>query len=146
MVILQSLLLLTSSNYSYADGKDSWYWLGLAISLAFRIGLHRSLPHPPSEMSIGKEQGRFQRRIWWTCFVRDRLLALTEGKQTRIRKEDFEIEMIRVEDFYLGVGTGDGYKNRESLERDPLLRRIAEAFVRKAILCWNVSTHDIYTV
>ncbi|KAJ5465318.1 uncharacterized protein N7458_001004, partial [Penicillium daleae] len=39
--LVQSLLLMTHTNEMNADQKDSWYWLGISISLAHSIGLHR---------------------------------------------------------------------------------------------------------
>jgi HSP20 family molecular chaperone IbpA len=39
------------------------------------------------------------KRIWWSCFMRDRLVALGMRRPTRIKAEDYDVPMLREEDF-----------------------------------------------
>ncbi|OAA59736.1 Transcription factor [Niveomyces insectorum RCEF 264] len=62
------------------DQKDSWHWLGAAISLAQTLGLHRSTAN--SEMP-----------------VRDRHAAAALGRPCRIHDDDCDVEMLQSADF-----------------------------------------------
>lgn len=116
---------MSSSSQVSSDGKDRWHWLGLAISLGYSIGQHQSTSHSP--LLHGTHYGQRQ-RIWWACFVRDRLLALAEGKSPRIRREDCTLPMLKMSDFSC---------NSFSLQKNGNSQNdMAELFVEKVILCW----------
>lgn len=65
-----------------------WYWTGVAISLCQIMGLHRCSVVALSKSSIPPPQVRLWRRLWWTCFFRDRWLSLTMGRPLRINLND----------------------------------------------------------
>jgi len=117
-------MTLSSSNTTHKDGKDAWHWLGLAISLSFSLGINRDIPQATPNL----RKKRQERRIWWTAFVRDRLLALSgsasQARPVRIKREDCDVEMLRLEDF--------------ELEDEDDLKAVKEAkdCVQKAMLCW----------
>lgn len=48
-------------------------------------------------MSPSKQ--RLWKRIWWSCFMRDRLIALGMRRPTRIKDEDFDVPMLVEADF-----------------------------------------------
>lgn len=77
------------------DQKDTWHWMGVAISLAHTIGLHRN----PEATSMAPETQKLWKRIWWSCFMRDRLIALGMRRPTRIKDEDFDVPMLVESDF-----------------------------------------------
>lgn len=100
--------------------KDRWHWLGLAISLCYGAGLHRGRQYS----NLSPRNYRLRRRVWWTCFVLDRVVALAEGKPVRISRSDCDIPMICFDDFDMGdedMGISSGG---------------IEAFTEKAMLCW----------
>jgi len=104
--------------------KDCWYWSGLAIGHAQRIGLCRV---PQNCARDPDEQGR-RRRLWWSCFVQDRLIALGMKLPTRL-KEDYHMQMLKVDDFGLG-------KHRDGVSWDtPKQRLIATICIQKTKLC-----------
>jgi hypothetical protein len=104
--------------------KDCWYWSGLAIGHAQRIGLCRI---PQNCTKDADEQGR-RRRLWWSCFVQDRLIALGMKLPTRL-KEDYNMQMLRVDDFGLG-------KLRDGVSWDtPKQRLIVTICIQKTKLC-----------
>lgn len=98
MALIQSLLLMTFWYDSPDDEKDTWYWMGITLSLAQVMGLHRD----PVAMNISQSEKRLRRRIWWSCFIRDRLLALGIRRPARIRTEDFNVPMLELADYDLG--------------------------------------------
>lgn len=110
--------------------KDCWYWSGLAIGHAQRIGLCRV---PQNCARDADEQGR-RRRLWWSCFVQDRLLALGMKLPTRL-KEDYNMQMLRVDDFGLGRPPL-GIPPRDGVSWDtPKQRLIATICIQKTKLC-----------
>ena len=79
----------------YIDAEDrtgAWHWIGIAISLSQSIGLHRRLRLVNSCYPIPKRRESIYRRIWWTCFVRDRWLSLAKGRPMRINVADCDVE------------------------------------------------------
>ncbi|RDL35491.1 uncharacterized protein BP5553_07422 [Venustampulla echinocandica] len=77
------------------DQKDTWHWLGAAISLAQTLGMHRSTVRSglsPTHRSLWK-------RIWWSIYVRDRHTAAALGWPARIQDEDCDVEPLELLDF-----------------------------------------------
>ena len=69
--------------------------MGVAISLAFSIGLHRD----PQQSTMDPARKQLWKRIWWSCFTRERLVALGMRRPTRIREEDYNMPMLTLDDF-----------------------------------------------
>lgn len=98
MVLLQSALLL-SFHHSQTDMHTMpWYWTGVAISLCQIMGLHRCSLVSLSKSSIPQHQVRLWRRLWWTCFFRDRWLSLTMGRPLRINVHDCDTALPSASD------------------------------------------------
>jgi len=79
------------------DQKDTWHWMGVAISLAHTIGLHRN----PANSVMPAPKQKLWKRIWWSCYLRDRLIALGMRRPTRIQDGDFDVPMLQEGDFEL---------------------------------------------
>ena len=79
------------------DPKDTWHWMGVAISLAQTIGMHRD----PAKSSLTLKRQRQWKRIWWSCIIRDRMIALGMRRPTRIKAEECDVPMLMVDDFEL---------------------------------------------
>lgn len=93
--LIQSLLLMTYWYETPDDQKDSHHWMGIAVSLSHTIGLHRN----PERSSMDPKRQRLWKRIWWSTYMRDRLIALGMRRPTRIKNEDFDVPMLTVDDF-----------------------------------------------
>ncbi|OAP54960.1 hypothetical protein AYL99_10660 [Fonsecaea erecta] len=98
ITLIQSAILL---SFWYADSTDRagpWHWAGVAISMCQGLGFHRSLELvvPDSCKIIG--YSRLFRRLWWSCFVRDRWLSVTLGRPMRIHLDDCDVPMTTVDD------------------------------------------------
>jgi hypothetical protein len=110
--------------------KDCWYWSGLAIGHAQRISLCRT---PQNCTRNADEQGR-RRRLWWSCFVQDRLIALGMKLPTRL-KEDYDMQMLKMDDFGLAKPPF-GMPPRDGVSWDtPKQRLIATVCIQKTKLC-----------
>ncbi|KAF5967422.1 cutinase transcription factor 1 beta [Fusarium coicis] len=89
--LIQSVILL---SFWYTDPQDhtgAWYWIGIAISLAQGIGLHRNPRSSSRTRQIYPQEQALRRRIWWSCVVRDRWVSLAKGRPMRIHGEDCDL-------------------------------------------------------
>ncbi|KAK5190285.1 hypothetical protein LTR72_007649 [Exophiala xenobiotica] len=93
--ILQSLLLMSNWYGKWDDRKHTWHWTGLAYDVARNMGLQRE---PTNK--LGSESIRhFRRRLWWSLYIRDRLITLGTRRPMRIQDDDFDVAMLTLEDF-----------------------------------------------
>ncbi|KAK0719758.1 fungal-specific transcription factor domain-containing protein [Lasiosphaeris hirsuta] len=93
--LVQALLLMTYWYETPEDHKDTWHWMGIAISMVFTIGLYRD----PADMDVPEKKKKLWKRIWWSCFMRDRMIALGMRRPTRIKEEDYDVSMLTMADF-----------------------------------------------
>ncbi|KAK4547409.1 hypothetical protein LTR36_001065 [Oleoguttula mirabilis] len=98
--LIQALLHMTYWYETPDDQKDSHHWMGIAVSLSHTIGLHRN---PQKSASMDLPRQRLWKRIWWSTYMRDRLVALGMRRPTRIKDEDFDVPMLELCDFELEI-------------------------------------------
>jgi hypothetical protein len=138
--LIQSLLIMTYWYETPDDQKDSHHWMGIAVSLAQTIGLHRN---PGKSASIDPARQKLWKRIWWSTYMRDRLIALGMRRPTRIKAGDFDVPMLTVDDFDIQV-LPDPESSCVPLEcsllRDVEKQRVlAVLCIEKAKLCTCIS-------
>jgi hypothetical protein len=112
--------------------------MGVAISLAHTIGLHRN----PENSNMDLRKKKLWKRIWWSCFMRDRLIALGMRRPTRVKDEDYDVPMLTESDFEIApVAEHITVIPREcALARDvDSQRKLAQMCIAKAKLCLCVS-------
>ncbi|KAH8173952.1 fungal specific transcription factor domain-containing protein [Sarocladium implicatum] len=138
LVLVQALLLMTYWYETPDDQKDTWHWMGVAISLAHTIGLHRN----PGTTSMAPPRQKLWKRIWWSCFMRDRLIALGMRRPTRIKDEDFDVPQLEEDDFEIqALSDNINIVPAECvLMRDVTMQReLAIMCIYKAKLCVTIS-------
>lgn len=96
VVIAQVLLLMTFWYEESDNHKNTWHWMDAAISQAFSQELHVD---PMLSGSVSLSAQRLRRRVWWSCFMRDRLISLGMKRRSRIRDDDFNVAMLEPADF-----------------------------------------------
>lgn len=138
MSLVQALLLLTYYYETPDDQKDTWHWMGVATSVAHTIGLHRN----PDKTNMESKRTRLWKRIWWSTYMRDRLIALGMRRPTRIKSEDFDVPMLTLDDFEIAA-IPDSVKCIPAdcrVARDVgLQRQLAIMCIEKARLCLCIS-------
>lgn len=97
-VLLQSSLMLGFWHSEVDEHAQPWYWTGVSISLCQILGLHRNPDAARYNAAITDQQRHLWRRLWWTCFLRDRWLSLTLGRPLRIDLDDCDVAMPSVAD------------------------------------------------
>lgn len=85
IVLVQSALLLSFWFDEAEDIKQSWYWTGIAFSMAQSLGLHQDFPGP----SVQHETVRCN--LWRACTVRDVWLSFGMGRPLRLHSEDWSV-------------------------------------------------------
>jgi len=136
--LVQALLLMTYWYETPDDQKDTWHWMGVAISLAHTIGLHRN----PENSNMEPNKKKLWKRIWWSCFMRDRLVALGMRRPTRVKDEDYDVPMLTEDDFEIRALDDNNsiVGHTECLIRDVEAQRmLAHMCIAKAKLCLCIS-------
>jgi hypothetical protein len=136
--LVQALLLLTYYYETPDDQKDTWHWMGVATSVAHTIGLHRN----PDNTNLDTKRVKLWKRIWWSTYMRDRLIALGMRRPTRIKSEDFDVPMLTMDDFEI-VAIPDSITCIPAdcrVARDVnVQRQLAVMCIEKAKLCLCIS-------
>ncbi|RAL13070.1 Zn(II)2Cys6 transcription factor [Aspergillus homomorphus CBS 101889] len=91
VVLLQSSLMLGFWHSEVDEHVQPWYWTGISVTLCQILGLHRDPDAARYNAAITDRQRYLWRRLWWTCFFRDRWLSLTLGRPLRIDLEDCDV-------------------------------------------------------
>ncbi|KAK4250270.1 fungal-specific transcription factor domain-containing protein [Corynascus novoguineensis] len=134
LILVQGLLLMTYWYETPDDQKDTWHWMGVAISLAHTIGLHRD----PAKTPMIPRKQKLWKRVWWSCLMRDRLVALGMRRPTRIKSEDFDVPPLNEDDFEIETLPEDNtlLDSKCGLIRDvDMQRELAIMCIEKAKLC-----------
>ncbi len=114
----------------YSDTDDrtgSWHWMGIAIGLSQSLGFHRKSEEAVASGGVRIGPTWLWRRIWWTCILRDRWLALGLGRPMRINMRDCDNPMPSAADMVV-----DFNKLQETVEARYLPRefpKIAEYWI-----------------
>ncbi|QSZ30680.1 hypothetical protein DSL72_000238, partial [Monilinia vaccinii-corymbosi] len=135
LTVVQSLLLMTYWYETPEDYKDTWHWMGRAIDHAYTLALHRD----PKGMDVDH---KLRKRLWWSCFMRDRLIALGMRRPTRVKDEDCDVPMLTEDDFEIkALDPRNSIISPEcSLIRDVEAQRdLALMCISKAQLCLCIS-------
>lgn len=137
--LIQALLLMTFWYETPDDQKDSHHWMGIAVSLSHTIGLHRN-PEKSASMDVPRQ--RLWKRIWWSTYMRDRLVALGMRRPTRIKDADFDVPMLKLEDFEADIlpeGPSCMPAHCTLLRDSEKQHQIAVMCIEKAKLCICIS-------
>lgn len=95
VTIVQALFLMSFWWATPMDQKDTWHWLGNAISLALTLGMHRSTR--ASDMT--QRDQRLWKKIWWSLFAEDKHAAAALGRPVHIHLRDTDVEPLEDSDF-----------------------------------------------
>ncbi|KAK7226035.1 hypothetical protein V2G26_014038 [Clonostachys chloroleuca] len=139
VTLVQVALLMSSWSDMPHANKDSWHWLGVAISMAYAVGMNNQstiLVQPPREQ-------RLWRRIWWSCYSRDRFLALGLRRPMRINNEDVTVTGLELNDFELNVLPDDNtiIRSRNTPLRDLNQQlQLVDLFIYRSRLCAIVTS------
>ena len=141
--IVQALLLLTSWYDKPNEQKDNSYWMRTSLSVAYTIGLN----HNNENSKLDVKTQRLWKRVWWSCFVRDRIITLAMRCPALINSKTHNVPTLVVEDFDLEplpAELGRMLAIDYLCVRDNTTRSVlARMFIEKVKLCFCV--HEVLT-
>ncbi|KAJ9614660.1 hypothetical protein H2200_002797 [Cladophialophora chaetospira] len=96
--LVQALLLMGQYLHGSLELNDCWTVVGLAIRTAQGLGLHLD----PAKFTTNRIEQEVRKRIWWGCFVLDRVLGIKVGRPTMPDGPGLEVGMpLAVDDEFL---------------------------------------------
>ncbi|KAG2118968.1 fungal-specific transcription factor domain-containing protein [Suillus discolor] len=92
---VQCFILMSSFLCSVNCLPQAWLLVGQAVRTAQDLGLHRS----PRRLAISTTDKETRRKIWWSVYCLDRMLALALGRPLGIEDSDCDVEIpVAVDD------------------------------------------------
>ncbi|KAL2848865.1 hypothetical protein BJY01DRAFT_246089 [Aspergillus pseudoustus] len=98
LTLLQSALLLSHYPLSSMAARGPTYWLSQAVSFAYALGLHQGF----TETSFCAREQSLRKQLWWSVYIRERLLTLDYDQPWMIWENAYDVPMLAVEDFDSG--------------------------------------------
>ncbi|KAM3482976.1 hypothetical protein MY8738_003660 [Beauveria namnaoensis] len=89
--IIRAVILLAFWHSDPQDYMGAWCWIGVAISLAQAINLHRDPANTKQTTRLFKVSEPMARRIWWSLVVGDRWIAAANGRPMRLRSDGHDL-------------------------------------------------------
>ncbi|ORX78079.1 hypothetical protein K493DRAFT_412399 [Basidiobolus meristosporus CBS 931.73] len=89
----QALLIFSYYEYTNARISRSWMYLGMAVRMAQELGINRLDEGGSVEGQCPSEwvEAETRRRVWWSCFIRDRLVSSGTGRSMAIDEQDTRV-------------------------------------------------------
>ncbi|KAL7932210.1 N-terminal binuclear Zn cluster-containing/DNA binding domain-containing protein [Trichoderma chlorosporum] len=106
--LVQALLLMSHFLHGSLELNHCWTVIGLAIRTAQELGLYLD----PTNFTNDIIEQEIRKRVWWGCFVIDRLVSIKVGRPPTIH----DIPAIRVG---LPLAVDDEYLNEEHKYSQP---------------------------
>jgi len=131
--VIQALILMTYWVESSDDQKDIWHWIGIAISMATKMGLHQT----PDQLVMELSEKHLRKRIWWSLFMRDRLVSLAMRRYTQIEQENSNVPLLELDDFDMEVLPEDIISSTQSTFPRDIHKQmqIAQLCIEEVKLC-----------
>ncbi|RCH92448.1 hypothetical protein CU098_002643, partial [Rhizopus stolonifer] len=91
---VQSLLLLASHQHGTMKSARAWLYSGMAFRMAQDLGLHRNCDH----WNIPPEECERRKRVFWCCYIVDRLGSAMYGRATTFEERDCDVPFPSMDD------------------------------------------------
>ncbi|CAG8620568.1 5751_t:CDS:2 [Paraglomus brasilianum] len=85
IITLQALLVMAMNQQGKKNSR-CWLYTGMAIRMAQDMGLHRD----SSKWNLDARQAEIRKRLWWACFMSDRIVSAGLGRPVVIQEQDFD--------------------------------------------------------
>ncbi|GAA6032719.1 hypothetical protein JCM8097_000758 [Rhodosporidiobolus ruineniae] len=89
---VQALCLMTMYSFRSSEAPSIWYLVGIMIRLCCSLGLHRKVP-PIQAKRMSPYILQLRRRIFWSAYTLDRMMAMSLGRPASISDHDIDIEL-----------------------------------------------------
>ncbi|OCF44232.1 hypothetical protein I317_01850 [Kwoniella heveanensis CBS 569] len=92
---IQGFLLLAMYSLRDSKGPSVWYLSGVSLRLCIGMGLHRRAAGRAVK-SFTRYEIEMRKRVFWSCYTLDRMIALLLGRPPGISDDDFDVELPEV--------------------------------------------------
>ncbi|ORY05611.1 hypothetical protein K493DRAFT_404256 [Basidiobolus meristosporus CBS 931.73] len=99
--LIQALLIMCFYEISRANFNKSSLYIGMATRIAQGMGIHKidEQQRDISQLRVEKWiQLETKRRVWWSCFLFDRVVSLESGRPWGINEDEFCV-MLPCDDY-----------------------------------------------
>jgi hypothetical protein len=86
---IEAMTLLVLYNLRSPSNSGIWYMIGLAIRTCIDLGLHREAYY----CSLTPYEGQLRRRLFWTVYFLERVIAVSLGRPYSIVDRDIDAQM-----------------------------------------------------
>ena len=83
---IEAMILLVLYNLRSPSNSGIWYMVGLAMRTCVDLGLHREAHYG----SISPYEGQLRRRLFWTVYFLERVIAVSMGRPYSIADRDID--------------------------------------------------------
>ncbi|KEF60850.1 uncharacterized protein A1O9_02412 [Exophiala aquamarina CBS 119918] len=138
LTLVQALILMTCWQEKGDEVKHLRHWIGIAYNISVFIGLNKD----PAVSSLSPRRKHLWKRVWWSCYIRDRMLALGLRHPPIIPEEDCESPDLVLDDFDIRPATSDvlsAFNHCGLLHDLDQQHRLAEVCIAQQQLCHNIS-------
>lgn len=138
LTLVQSLTLMTCWQENGDEVKHLRHWIGIAYNISIFIGLNKD----PTASSLSPRRKHLWKRVWWSCYMRDRMLALGLRHAPIIPSEECETPDLTIDDFDIRPSTSDissAFETCGLLHDIDQQNRLAEVCIAQQQLCHKLS-------
>ncbi|KAF7729309.1 hypothetical protein EC973_004565 [Apophysomyces ossiformis] len=121
---VQALLLLSCHQHGVMKAARAWLYSGMAFRMAQDLGLNRNC----EQWDIPPPERQRRKRVFWCCFIVDRLTSAIFGRSSNFEERDIDIPFPSMDDDE-EVKAG----NESDSTRPPV--KIVESFIHLIKLC-----------
>lgn len=86
---IEAMTLLVLYNLRSASNSGIWYMIGLAMRTCVDLGLHRESHYG----SVTPYEGQLRRRLFWTVYFLERVIAVSAGRPYSIADRDIDCSL-----------------------------------------------------
>ncbi|RCI05130.1 hypothetical protein CU098_011193 [Rhizopus stolonifer] len=119
---VQALLLLASHQMGAMRPARAWLYSGMAFRMAQDLGLNRNC----DSWNIIPEERERRKRVFWCCFIVDRLISAVYGRSSNFEEKDCDTPFPSVDD-------DDPIISNKDTSRPPA--SLLEAFIQNIKVC-----------
>lgn len=95
ITLIQCLLLMSLYPQPVDSPKGSLNLIAQAASHAYVLGLHRN----PARFSEDARNRSRRKQLWWSLYIRERMVLLDHGSPWIINERDHDVPMLTLDDF-----------------------------------------------
>ncbi|KAI9268085.1 fungal-specific transcription factor domain-containing protein [Phascolomyces articulosus] len=123
---VQALLLLATHQHGTMKYVRGWLYSGMAFRMALDLGLHRNCDH----WNIPPDERERRKRVFWCCFVVDRLISAIYGRTATFEERDCDVPFPINDDEVPTTSSSTTTSGDDDASNDMSTRpKIAETFV-----------------